>query len=237
MAIPNEDETTNADPPPSRRFSVTAFFSLVWRHKVATLCGSGIAFIWLAFAQNLINAEIACSINFGQPSVSDACGYFGLGDKPTREERVAWGMVETRLLTPSTDNCTALQDHIRQYPDGAFAAEADRLVRNPFEQQTVTWVPENRTLPLFEGMSEAGFQTAAEAETDVFERATAKARQQCDGFTSGDIYRVLSSSTSGHGISCDQSGNLHYCTLTATTACALERRVTTTDLLCGTQKP
>lgn len=237
MTMPPEDEKMNTGPPPSKRFSILRFFSIVWRHKVATLCGSGIAFIWLAFAQNLINAEIACSINFGQPNVSDACGYFGLGDKPTREERVDWGVVEARLVTPTNDNCTALQNHIRRYPDGAFAAEADRLVRNPFEYQTVTWVPENRTLPLFEEMSEAGFATAAEAETEVFERATAKARQQCDGFTSGDIYRVLSSSISDHGISCDQSSNLHYCTLEGTTVCSLERRLITIDLMCGTQKP
>jgi len=233
--MPTDDETSNADTATSKRLSIPGFLTLFWRHKVATLCGSGIAFIWLAFVQNLINAEIACSINFGQPSVSDACGYFGLGDKPTREERLDWDKITARLVTPSADNCTVLQDHIRSYPGGAFAAEANRLVNNPFEYKTVSWVLENRTLPLFEGVSEAGFPTADEAEVQVFVRATAKVQRQCDGFTQGDIYRVSSSSISDQDISCDKSGNLHYCTLEATTVCALERRVTTTERLCGTQ--
>lgn len=216
---------------------ITKVFALIREHKAAAGCVSIASFVWLAFAQNLINAEIACSINFAQPSISDACGYLGLGDKPKRVERLAWEDIRVRLKDPSPENCDALQQHIRSFPDGAFAAEAARLAGNPNVRELERWEPERRTLPLFVGMSETGFATEQSAKADARQRALSQTMRQCEGYTQGAVYRVTSTQLKNVQLSCDVSGGMRYCSLEAESLCSLERRTIEEQRLCGTQPP
>jgi len=232
-AANEESAAVVTDIPPKKADKKPGFLQIVWKHKVATFCGSGLVFIWLAFAQNLVNAEIACSINFAQPAISDTCGFFGLGDKPKRGERLDWEEITARLSLPSTENCALLQAHIRQYPRGAFAAEADRLVRNPIIEITEWWQPETRRLPAFEAISESGFSNRDAAEADVMARARQRADRQCWGFTQGDVWRVQATEVTDTDFTCEVSGNVHFCSLEATTVCSLQRRVTSEARSCG----
>lgn len=226
MAV--EDKSAEPEPP-----AKAGWLRLVIKHKVATLCGSGAAFVLLAFTQNLINAEIACSINFAQPNLSDACGYLGLGDKPNRRERLAWAALSIQLKTPSEENCRLLASHARRFSSGAFAAEADRLAKNPIVTEIVTWTPEVRTLPVGDVIPETGLHSKREAQLEVRSRVVIKAKAQCAGYINNGPWRLASFKVTDERYSCDISGGVHYCSLEAQSQCSLEKRDVKQVSKCG----
>jgi hypothetical protein len=81
-----------------------------------------------------------CGFPGPQPWLSDVCGTVGVGDRPTRAERLAW---ETRR----PGDCSALIAHIRRFPDGKLVPQAHALyaARTP---QSVGRVAHVETIPL-----------------------------------------------------------------------------------------
>ncbi len=90
-----------------------------WLGRV-TLLGFASALAALGFnvwgAQNRV-----CSMGLVQPWMTDTCGAFGLGGRPSKAERLAWDM-----LPPG--DCAALEEYVRRYEHGTnLAAATQRL--------------------------------------------------------------------------------------------------------------
>src|SRR4029453_67872 len=92
-------------------------------------------------------ASGVCAIPGPQPGLSDSCGIFGLGGRPSKAERLAW---EAR----PTGNCEALRKHISSFPDGVFRTKAADLLTARKISYVNSWQPTKRTLTLFEPAAE-----------------------------------------------------------------------------------
>lgn len=198
------------------------------RHRVGALIFGALSFVILAFIQNIVNAETACSINFAQPTISDACGYLGLGDKPNKTERLAWEEID---LT----NCDALQAHAREFKDGAYRATAIDLYNAASEVVQTRWEPQTRETILFEPGPQEGSDTEELARTALTSIVIQKAQDRCMGYTAGNSHRVISASFKPNQQSCSQIGTRHYCEYDGYAICQLERRVEETIRVCGKQ--
>ena len=100
-----------------------------------------------------------CSINFVQPKLSAIWGALGLGGKPERDERLAWG---GRLLG-SRD---ALRIHIEQLPNGASRSTAADMIDGRRTVSGEGWVPDENRLRIFKPIGD-GFVNRAMAEADA----------------------------------------------------------------------
>ena len=84
-----------------------------------------------------------CGMPLFQPNVSDACGAFGLADRPRKEERIAW-----ERLKPGS--CADLRVHIERFPKGAYRAEATSLLAARSPTQKEIWTPVAHQLALYQ---------------------------------------------------------------------------------------
>jgi hypothetical protein len=62
-----------------------------------------------------------CSVPFPQPLVSDTCGSMGLGNKPTRRERLEWN-----ALPPG--DCKAVEEFIARHKNSPYLPKAAQLL-------------------------------------------------------------------------------------------------------------
>lgn len=198
------------------------------RYKMTAIFGAVATFIVLSFFNNLINAEIACSINFAQPALSDMCGYLGLGDKPKRKERIAWARVDR------TD-CDALQAHANAFPNGAHRAQAIDLYEAGVMEERISWYPITRETLLFEPEPERGSATEEEGLARLFERVATKAKRQCTGYTVHGTHRVVSASYRADATPCDQGTSGFFCSFEGFAVCELEWREVDEVRVCGGQ--
>src|SRR5260370_10388324 len=105
---------------------------------------SAILFGGMAFGFNLFRSQgHACGIPMLQPAISDVCGALGLGDRPTKGERIAWEGREP-------GSCAALRSHIEHFPNGTYRDEAAGMLAARRVTQTEVWTPTTRRLAVFE---------------------------------------------------------------------------------------
>ena len=209
------------------RASPPGWIMALWqRYKVSAAITAVLVFIVLSFFNNLINAETACSINFAQPTLSDICGYWGLGDKPKRQERLDWARVDR------TD-CEALQAHARAYPSGAHRAEAIDLFNAGKIEERISWHPTTRETPLFEAEPETGSASAAEGLAELLERVEIKAVRQCAGYAVGGSHRVISASARADATPCEAGSGGFFCSFDGVVICELEWREVRQVRVCG----
>ena len=168
-----------------------------------------------AFAFNMFAAQSAvcgAPVPFLQPTLADACGAVGLGDKPTRAERLAWADREP-------GSCEALRDHVEAYPDGAYrAAAADLLAARSVRREDV-WSPSERRLALFIPRGERQDGEAA-AQADALERAAPHADRLCQGFASTTLFRLNSAAAEAQVWDCADG----MCGFDGEAVCSLEVR-------------
>ncbi len=191
---------------------------------VTTLCTGGLLGAAIGFAANFMSVqESVCGI--GGHGVSDFCGRFGIGGRPTREERVDWA------ARPLGD-CDALRGHVAAYPTGAYRSEAADLLAAREESVTVQWTPEVRTLPL----SMPGYDvtdTRETAQQETRERVIALARQQCEGFAITTRFRLRGTRTQLFEWDCETRSDGVACAWQGQAVCDLNVRVEKTVETCG----
>jgi hypothetical protein len=129
-----------------------------------------------------VTGEI-CGVPGPQPGLSDFCGALRLGDRPSREERLAWA------ARPKGD-CEALKAHINRFPEGAYRSEAVALLAARKVSYRDVWTPAEHKLPLY--ISASGSSDAAKAS--ALAAARPQAEQLCQGFGSGTLFRYVSAS-------------------------------------------
>ena len=183
-----------------------------------------IGFLFWAVMNVLAVQNNLCSIRFVQPHLSDMCGYFGLGGKPDREERLAW---EAR----PAGSCEALRVHIDRFQTGALRDVAADILNARRLVQDETWVADEQLLRLYVLIGEV-FPDLPSAQADARERTLAEAEQLCSGFAATDAYRLLSSGVSVETWSCDATTAGHVCGFDGMARCSLERAVRTIRETC-----
>jgi hypothetical protein len=170
-------------------------------------------------------ASQVCTMPAGQPGVSDMCGSFGLGGRPKRAERLAW---ETR--TPGS--CAVLREHIQQFPNGAFRAQAADLLTARKTSVVETWRPATKTLVLYEPAAEAAVDERA-AQSSAIERARVSAERLCRGFGGGTLYEFVSSRPMPERWSCNSTAAGTTCAFDGHAQCELNERQQTEQEECG----
>lgn len=186
------------------------------------LAGSGLAF----FANVLSIQETVCSVNMGQPGISDTCGAMGAGGKPTRAERLAWADIDRT-------SCDALRTHIQTFPTGVYRDDAADFLATSKTSQSISWTPVERRLSLFLDQSENRLASRTLAENDARTRGKAKAAQLCRSFAATASYRLGSANVEPQEWLCDSSGAGVTCGMQGDAICALELQQVSEVETCG----
>jgi hypothetical protein len=179
---------------------------------------SGVALAAIALmAFNVFGAaSTLCTIPGLQPGLSDACGVYGVGARPTRAERQAWA-------ARAPGSCPALRDHIARFPDGAYR-------RTTHEE---TWVPVKRELAQFVPADGPGAPSEAAAKAGALDRTKAQADRLCRGFGAGTLYRVVAAASRADSWSCSRVGAGVICGFDGVVECELEERRQVEHEVCG----
>ena len=154
--------------PPAKAPSVR-----LYRRVRAGAAGALATALFWALATNVGGLQTTlCTIPVGQPVLSDACGAFGLGGRPTRTERIAWA-------ARRPGNCADLRAFINSYPTSAYRRLAADYLAAATSARSSTWTPAPRTVRGYVRQSEKAFASADAAQADAKTRAQADAMTMC----------------------------------------------------------
>ena len=181
-----------------------------------------------AFLANVASIQNqVCSISLLQPSLADACGAVDLGGKPTRRERLAW------VALPKED-CEALRNYVRKFPDSPQSDNADRLASFPRITKSERWEAATIETPLSVGLSEQNFSTELEAQSNARKRAQILADQRCLGLGASDsTYKYISAKTDSETFECLEYYSGHSCRLSGKAKCQMQVRKLEVTETCG----
>ena len=202
---------------------------------IRRLCGGLTVGVVLAFsvavALNILELQNnLCSINFQQPHLSDFCGKWGLGNKPNREERLAWEAREP-------ESCDALRQHMEQFPGGALISlAADHLNAKTVEVDE-RWVADEVRWPYTASVPGDGTIDEATAKTVAMRAATQEAETICKAYAESDLYRFVSVTLQEPSWKCFELLSGHFCGFDAQQVCQLERLERTNREVCRTSNP
>ena len=181
----------------------------------------------LIFGFNLFSAQDqVCGLSLFQPQISDACGSLGLGNRPTRKERIAWQDREQ-------GSCEALRVHIQNFPEGAYRNAAADMLAGKRVTQTETWTPATRRLALFTGDEATPSHTEAKAQSSALVRAQVSAERLCKGFAAGTLFRFLSARPAAQQWNCSRTTSGVVCGFEGEAVCEVEERKIQETELCG----
>ena len=180
-----------------------------------------------AFGSDTFHAqEKVCAVPGLQPAVSDLCGTFGFGGRPTKPERLAWQARRPR-------NCEDLKNHLGRFPQGAYRFQAQSLLADRRITESEVWTPTVQALRLAQSQGEKRLPSIALAKVDALARAQRQSDDLCRGFEATTIYRFKSAgpepqewdcATVDQGISCGFEGRV---------ICQLDVKSTKQEETCG----
>ena len=211
-------------PPPSPK---GPFVRLVKRMCAGLTVGMVAAFVF-AVGLNLLELQNnLCSINFSQPGLSDFCGKWGLGDKPTVEERVAW---ETRDPT----SCDALRTHIERFGEGGalhgLAADMLDARRILIEEE---WVDDKQISIFSQTITAEGRPSVEDAQKNALIEGQKLAEASCRTLAATDFYRFLGADLTVKEWECSEFSSGHYCGFDGEKTCSMKRLIRTSTEVCG----
>ncbi len=183
----------------------------ILRRSAAGTVGAA-ALMGLAFNSFGI-AGRACTIGGLQPGMSDSCGALGLGERPSKSERVAWEALPA-------GSCPALQGYINAFSGSPLSERAARLLLAKQVRNFDEWQPVVRPLALY--VAPGGVAGSLEAaQADAIRRARPDAERLCSAFGSGTLYRYKGAEPTAQQWNC--SGN--SCGFDGVAQCRLELHV------------
>lgn len=168
----------------------------------------------------------ACTIELLQPSLSDFCGAVGIGERPTREERLAF-----EKLPPG--DCAALQDFRERFETSPLRALADSRLADKRVVRMETWAPEQRELVLSVIQGAVGARDEATAKNAALARGSPEAERLCKGFAATTIYRLRASAPRAETWDCARKDSGHACGFSGWAVCDVDVRRETETTTCG----
>lgn len=188
-----------------------------WR-RVAIICGSLGGFVLAAFSVtglDLLNVQQQiCSIPTPEV-ISDSCGLMGLGDRPTRKERLNW-----QAMRPG--NCADLRTHMERFPDGKLLARADALYSARVPYKTDRWTSSTQSFALAASAAPSELAAGvAEARRLTQLRAQREAKSICELYVGDSGLRLVSATPTADDWRCDRLG----CRVEGHAVCVVETEV------------
>jgi hypothetical protein len=180
-----------------------------------------------SFALNTFGVAARLCVTPGlQPGLSDACGAAGLGDRPSRAERLAWA-------ARPAGSCPALRDHVARFPAGAYHRQAaDMLTARKVTYQDA-WARQSRSLALFSPADGPGAPSEAAAKARALARAQGDAERLCRAFGAGTLFRFVSAAPSAEKWACAASASGTVCGFEGEAVCALDEHHSVEHESCG----
>lgn len=185
----------------------------------------------IALITNYDNAATSvCTVALIQPELSDGCGWVGLGNRPTRNERIFWQTRRPRLC-----------EDVRRYVDfvgrgdfrGAYLAEANAILAAKRVSTSDRFAPSTRMLSLYVMASD----TAAASESTSRARAMALAQDQatrdCRAFAQSTMFKFEGAEVDSQRWRCEPSGGGVACSLEGQSVCHLLERQPAETETCG----
>jgi hypothetical protein len=190
---------------------------------LVSVLGASIA----AFGSNTFHAQdTVCAAPVLQPSISDICGMFGFGKRPTSAERLTW-----QARRPGS--CEDLRKHLGRFPQGAYQSRAQSLLADRQVNQSEVWMPGIRQLALSETQSEKALPNLEAARAEAIARAQHRADRLCRGFGATTIYRFRSARPEAQEWDCARVGEGFSCGFEGQAICELDVKGTKEEETCG----
>ncbi len=181
----------------------------------------------VAFGSNAFHAqEKVCAAPGLQPAVSDLCGTFGFGGRPTKSERLAW-----QARRPGS--CEDLRSHLGRFPDGAYRFQAQALLADRQVKAIEVWTPTERPLKLVELREENGLPSIASAKANALAHAQHRADDLCRDFSASTLYRFTSAKPEAQEWDCAAVGKGVACGFEGRAICQLDMKSTKEEETCG----
>jgi len=192
---------------------------LVRRLTIGSVASAATAALF-AFAMNFMSVQDhACTVPLGQPFLSDACGALGLGDRPTRQERVAF-----EALPPG--DCDALSAYRDAHEDSPLRAIVDSRLADRRAAPEPRWVPQTLRQTLYQPQTASAAASEAAARADALTSAQAQAERLCRAVAASGLYRIESARPIATQWTCDRSGAGYACAFMGEAECVAEQRQT-----------
>jgi len=177
---------------------------------------AGLTVAGAAFANNSLNLQnAACDVAGAQSWISDTCGWLGLGARPTREERMAW-----ERLPPG--DCTALRQHAKQFPKGAYASTATAMYNAPTVTGSESWIAATFPLRLLVSRDVDASPTEVAARAAAIDRGRKKAEMMCRDGADTKLVRFRSAEVDAQEWKCDEVRGGHVCGFEGRALCAVD---------------
>jgi hypothetical protein len=204
---------TEGRPVPPARGPLTLLHRAAAMGSVAALVAS----VW-GIGTNVLGAQQRlCAVPLGQPFISDTCGALGLGQRPTKEERIAWS-------TRTAGSCSALRIHIQRFPNGAYRSiAADQLSarRVSFDEQ---WVTAAQPLPIYVDRDAPTSSSEHAARAAALARGRSSAERLCAGFAATGQHRVKQTDVEAQEWHCSSIEGGTVCGFEGRAICTLDER-------------
>ena len=208
-------------PVPAGRGPVQRLRQRVTYGTVVGLLGAAIG----AFGSDTFHLqEKVCAA--GPQAVSDVCGTFGFGGRPTKEERVAWA-------ARRPGNCEDLRKHLGRFPGGAYQGVAQGLLAGREVRETAVWAAGVRKLAFHQGQAEKESATLEEAKAAALAGARRGTENLCRGFAATGLYRYESAEPEAQEWECGRVGGGYVCAFDGQAVCGLEEKSVKTEETCG----
>ena len=180
--------------------------------------GTGCAVLGAAVAINAFGLQDRlCALPVGQPGVSDACGAFGLGGRPSLAERIAWAQ-------RPPGSCDGLRAHIEQFPDGVYrTAAAGRLTARRITEHE-SWVASEKPLALYVGRDAHPAPDTVNARSNALARAQTTAERRCRDFAASGLHRFTSARVEADEWLCEPLAAGMVCSFEGRAVCSLEEQ-------------
>jgi hypothetical protein len=171
-------------------------------------------------------ASQVCTLPGPQPGLSDSCGLFGLGGRPSQSERLAWA-------SRPQGSCAALREHIARFPEGAYRREAADLLTARRVTTVDTWRPATKSLVLFAAGVQAPARDEQAAKAATLERARPDSDRLCRAFGAGSLYQYVSATAVAEQWSCNRQGPGMVCSFDGHAECTLREKQQIEQESCG----
>lgn len=158
---------------PRPTFLASIIIALRSRLTAVGVATAVVAALWAFYSSGELQAKV-CGIPAAQPSLSDSCGYLGLGGRPTKGERLAW---ETVVKHPG--NCAALSAHIAAFPEGAYRQRARDLLEARHVSATGPWAGSQSMLDIYVPRTATPLASEAAARQAALSAAAPMAEREC----------------------------------------------------------
>jgi hypothetical protein len=187
-----------------------------------------VAGITVAMGTNFGNvATHGCTLAAMQPGLSDTCGAIGIGERPTREERLFWD-------ARKPGSCEDIRRYINRYHDrGAYLLEANALLSARHVDVRDRFVSTTTQLALYVMQAETGAETEAASRTKALVVAHEKSLQSCRAFTATTRYRLEGADVDAQSWRCERIGGEVGCSLEGQSICHVAQRESVEGETCG----